>query len=369
MPSTLTKTLNVSQENAISSALSQVKKAQDFSITGQAGSGKTFTIRALINSLREAGYSSFCLAPTNSAANNIGGMTTVKWLGSTPYYDKRGNLRFSRGEPLKAELNGDVLIIDEAYMVPRSDLAALRDEHALSIIYVGDSEQLAPVNEEKSHLLSLSLSSASLSGSQRFGHLPLVMAASKKILESSNLNELFDALSPLPRSPKGKLLAKGYTIGSYTNAACSSLNMAHCNRLGEDELYIGQRLLSDRTDRELGIYASEEVVVTNLEDERVEVGYRWFKRLTPDIRNEFKAWREELLNTGGSWGQFYANLSEYWQPYYSLYPTIHKMQGKTIPLVAINVEDILRSRCSFEMKKRLLYTGITRASEDLQLLC
>lgn len=123
-------------------------------LTGGAGTGKTFTLKAIIKSLQDCGKSVMLTAPTGIAASLIGGTTihlALGW-GINSYIDTSKNcIKTKQVEALKAT---DVLVIDEISMVRRDLFDAIwkavkkankKRDTPIQLIVSGDFFQLPPV--------------------------------------------------------------------------------------------------------------------------------------------------------------------------------------------------------------------------------
>lgn len=126
-------------------------------LVGPAGTGKTTLMGALVTQLRGR-RAVVCAAPTGRAAKVLSaklqawgiptGATTIhRALYGAPAEGADGALDF--GEPREPVTAGGVLIIDEASMIGERIHADITKKLPLgaSLLYVGDREQLPPVNE------------------------------------------------------------------------------------------------------------------------------------------------------------------------------------------------------------------------------
>lgn len=136
--------------------------AKELVLSGPAGSGKTTLARVLLDTLEEAGYRLTLVAPTGKAASRLSALTgreattihsplykTIKEAPDKPKSDKMtgGGVEFA--DP-KAIASGKAIIFcDEASMVGSKIAADLRRNlgRDVVILYVGDREQLPPVND------------------------------------------------------------------------------------------------------------------------------------------------------------------------------------------------------------------------------
>lgn len=114
-------------------------------LTGGPGTGKTTLVRALLALLEDSGLDIVLAAPTGRAARRLTETTGhPAWtLHRLLEADPGHGFRRGRSRPLAA----DLLVVDESSMLDlplaRATLAALRDRAAL--VLVGDADQLPPV--------------------------------------------------------------------------------------------------------------------------------------------------------------------------------------------------------------------------------
>ena len=124
--------------------------AQVMLLTGGPGTGKTTSLRGVLELFERMGLETALAAPTGRAAKRLGELCgveayTIHRLLETRFDSGTGKLVFAHGEddPLKA----DAVIVDETSMVDialmRALLAALREDCRL--ILVGDPDQLPSV--------------------------------------------------------------------------------------------------------------------------------------------------------------------------------------------------------------------------------
>ncbi len=140
-------------------ALQILKTGANVFLTGEPGSGKTYTVNAYVKWLREKGIEPAITASTGIAATHIGGYTIHSWSGigiksSLTEYDLD---HMATNERLVKRMGGaHTLIIDEVSMLSGETLTmvdqacrALRNSTlpfgGLQVILVGDFFQLPPV--------------------------------------------------------------------------------------------------------------------------------------------------------------------------------------------------------------------------------
>lgn len=149
-----------------SQALEILKTGANVFLTGEPGSGKTYTVNQYIKYLRQHKIGVAVTASTGIAATHLNGMTIHSWSG----IKIKNSLTKSDLNKLKNDKRlcsrarkTSVLIIDEISMLDAETLQAinqavqaLRDDErpfgGLQIVFVGDFFQLPPVNKDKSQI-------------------------------------------------------------------------------------------------------------------------------------------------------------------------------------------------------------------------
>lgn len=146
----------MTQERATELAL----QGHSLFLTGQAGTGKTYTLNSIIKTLTENGKRVTRTASTGIASTHINGTTIHSWAGvgiksklsaDDLYKIKNNNFSFNRIN------NTDVLIIDEISMLPdyvfdlvNEVCSFIKDKKqffgGIQLIVCGDFFQLPPVN-------------------------------------------------------------------------------------------------------------------------------------------------------------------------------------------------------------------------------
>ena len=148
-------------------ALTILKTGANVFLTGEPGSGKTYTVNRFTNYLRDSGVEPSITASTGIAATHIGGYTIHSWSGIgvlrrlTEYdLDRIANNRRVYGRVGSAR----VLVIDEVSMLSDKTLEMVdavcreirRDPRpfgGLQVIFVGDFFQLPPVQKREPETL------------------------------------------------------------------------------------------------------------------------------------------------------------------------------------------------------------------------
>lgn len=133
--------------------------SRDLVLAGAAGTGKTTLMRQLIADLEAAGYTVRLVAPTGKAASRLSALTgkpattihspLYKTIKETVNAEgkKDGGVEFA--DPKAIASGRSVVICDEASMVGQRIHRDLRGKLPadVALLYVGDREQLEPVND------------------------------------------------------------------------------------------------------------------------------------------------------------------------------------------------------------------------------
>jgi hypothetical protein len=140
-------------------ALKILKTGANVFLTGEPGSGKTYTVNAFVSHLRDYAIEPAITASTGIAATHIGGMTIHSWagIGIKSKLDKYELDRIASSEHIAKRIRrARVLIIDEISMLPPETLsmvdAVCREVKqtseafgGLQVVFVGDFFQLPPI--------------------------------------------------------------------------------------------------------------------------------------------------------------------------------------------------------------------------------
>ena len=145
-------------------ALTILKTGANVFLTGEPGSGKSYTVNEYVRYLRAHSIKPAITASTGIAATHIGGMTIHSWsgIGIHTSLDKPDIRRIASSKHVGKRIREtNVLIIDECSMLPPKTLdmveAVCREARksyepfgGLQIILVGDFFQLPPIIKRKS---------------------------------------------------------------------------------------------------------------------------------------------------------------------------------------------------------------------------
>lgn len=154
-PAPYLDTLNVRQRQAVDMALRALSIGRGvFRLSGPAGTGKTTTLKAILQAVKGERKETTLVTPTGRAAVRARevtgqGGTIHGWL-YRPVEGPGGRVTFQRA-PIDAlwETRPDLLVVDEASMVNRpvwNDLYSVCQVLRVPILLVGDGFQLPPVD-------------------------------------------------------------------------------------------------------------------------------------------------------------------------------------------------------------------------------
>lgn len=143
-------------------ALTILKTGANVFLTGEPGSGKSYTVNAYVAWLRERGIEPAITASTGIAATHIGGMTIHAWSGigirqQMSEWDLEALLE--KESLVRRVRSTNVLIIDEVSMLDarlltlvdqcvRTIRQSVRPFGGMQVIFVGDFFQLPPINKQ-----------------------------------------------------------------------------------------------------------------------------------------------------------------------------------------------------------------------------
>lgn len=419
-----------------------------FLLLGYAGTGKSTCIWSWCEKIRSSKRAFIAFsAPTNKAVNVLKKISPISHssrihfstihqiLGLTSQIDNEGNETFKPQRSYGSTCSFpayDFIVIDEASMINAEMWKLLQEAmqryRDVKIIFMGDSAQLPPVNEDVSPVFTEVKNSFCLTQVIRFvAEKPvgtLVNAARSLLVDATNSPPIISAIEAIAVSGCGKEPLSGcvYSLDSeewlqtaiayfktpeasqnpdyirciaWTNRAVSYLNSVIRSAVyGEESqqpFLVEERLVASKpvfVDDALAIQTSTELEVVSVR-ETIYNDYAAYRlRLSdPDSSQSYTVYvikseeqekwqaRCELMRRQAASATI--NRKELWKSYYQhlrlsapldycYAMTAHKSQGSTFENVFISYRDICRNPRLYERYK-CLYVAFSRASKSIFL--
>ena len=393
--------LNKGQEEAKAEILSWFADPNQeyFFLSGQAGTGKTFLITDILDTLPASTIVALT-ATTNKAATNLSLTTGRKaktihsLLGLTIQNDFNTGKQRLKASRNSTTVNDALIIIDEASMIDAYLFSFIkRYTYNCKILFVGDKYQLPPVGSNQLLMDELAMPSIHLEEIMRANKKPDLEAAyalsrdvvvnqTDIVLPAESQNVMF-----LENEEKKKVLTEvltenphGTRILCYTNQA-----VQQCNTLARKilnlppEPVVGDTLICESAYIVNGkVIASigQEIEVEEIDHTFDEIegvmypisiiqsaGYRYAMFTNPmDRAAVIKSYAKAK-----DWANYFKYSEVFVDLRHSHATTVHKAQGSTYSNVFLMLNDIDKCR-KHEERRRIYYVGVTRASNSLYLV-
>jgi hypothetical protein len=394
--------------------------SKEFTITGFAGSGKTFIVQYLADMISKheeliklidpsvPRRQSLFTATTNKAAAVLQEMlqqevTTIhSLLGLTVMNNYRtGKVTLNKKHASKS-LRNTVVFIDEASMINAELLTIIRKSAfptpGCKIVYIGDSYQLPPVMEDMCPVFQETPNTHFLNEIQR------QVAGSPIIQLSAEYREVLDDHElEWPKIPTNHAITHYDNKVTFFNAIETRFKESHepndykvvawaNKRVRDYNTWI--RTFSGFTEP----YECGEVIITNKplfingSIAAATDSMHIIRSSFPDTEDGIEGYRIELIGMGGSffqptdWDQANALAKKHaadakktkqWQPYFAIKQdwadlrpihasTVHKAQGSTYKEVFVDLSNIGKNNKWREVA-RLVYVAVTRASDHVHI--
>lgn len=422
IPSEPPEILTTEQSAAFKDVVSRVNAgAEQTSLTGQAGTGKTFLAARIAEAAKEAGWSVHLCAPTHMACSSFQkamdeetgssvdsqALTIQSMLGLVLNRDGKGGYGLKKDKPASVT-PGALVIADEASQIGRDlwpHITSATDMHDLQWLFLGDPSQLPPVNERPSPALKQEGAHLEKIVRQKEGS-PIIRLAtnvrSNNQMEPTSNN---DGETGIFRTGREEFLEKAVEVFKDNDPSDARI-LAYRNRtvdewsrkvkrelFGEDEEYQeGMWLITTSAFAPPGSFGpklqtSELLKVTGKEETGITLhddGFRAWEITAiserDGVKKTFKVPRDE--------GYYYSSLKdrkevckkggEPWDYYYELEEsladvrlayatTVHRSQGASIGTVFLDERDI-NSAPNKEDIQPLRYVGVSRAVSQLFVL-
>ena len=375
-------------------ALYKIFDSNVFVLTGSAGSGKSFLVNTAIQILDELHKNYLLISPSAKAAKVM-----EKYTGKTAYTIHRGLGWTADGFRHNEEnkLPHDVVVLDEVSMVGLFLFNHLLDAigENTKLVLIGDPYQLPSIEPGSildDMIQSELFDSVHLTKIFRQEESSGIIEIATKVRNgekfiSNDLNEIvcFGEKKDAIIIPCNKDNIKDSTISLYNRLLNKykeeNIMVLSPTRIGEFGSIKINKLLQEINNQSSG----KEIITGG----KVESIFREGDRVI-HIENDYEAehYNEDYIMTGsvgvfnGTIGKIkqitdddsmfvdYDNYAIFYK-YHNLYKlnhswslTVHKGQGSGFPVVVF----VMDSRNWFQAKRSLLYTAITRASEQLVLV-
>jgi hypothetical protein len=212
---------NNSQQTGIKAIEAFLASPNDkyLNLLGQAGTGKTFVISHIVNK-HFLTHNFFVMGPTNKCTkvlreNGLRAQTITKFLKMKHNYSDDGDATFEPniGEWSKMKItNTDILVVDECSMISVNCyhyLQMFQQAYDCSIIFIGDSCQLVPVQKDtQKNSVSFLSQTFNITNSHTFTEIvrskqPVVQATYNMFrgyCEDENHDKLINELNQLPKT-------------------------------------------------------------------------------------------------------------------------------------------------------------------------
>jgi exodeoxyribonuclease-5 len=354
-------------------------------LTGAAGCGKTTLMRTLIDHLVHQGRHVKLCTPTGKAAVRLsevtgrGCETMHKALYMKVLQGQDKPVFDLPGPPCDP---GDIVIIDEASMVARELYQEFQEwvPYESHVVYVGDKEQLPPVNDTWGP--DLDNASAHLTEIHRQAMDNPIIVFSKAVREGWDdrwEEEHFDPDDPRIQAYGGLNVAVDWlldqrsreedaTLITYTHNIRRRMNKAVRQKLGLDVnmMSVGDKLVVKANNPKVGLMNGEVVTVTEVDELDTYINFRV-------AESPFAlTMKKDLLEKPR--GEFYKDTRHLRKKiphlvhiHYGQCLTVHSSQGsqwKNVGFVEGSAYKRLK-RKDPDTARRLKYTAITRAAENL----
>lgn len=373
-----------------------------YTLSGKAGSGKTVLVNFIIQYFKnELKLDVVATATTNKAVkvlkekiHNFYNFKTIHSLLNIKPVRQGSKEVFKPVDWNKSDITQyDVVIIDEASMISEELLEIIKAQTSTSemkVLFVGDSAQLQPINEDTSKCFAYD--GSQLNEIVRYGDIIANVADKVRNVNLDNVS-FNDILHPptirninvqeaLEEFQAFKEDLNNIRLLCWTNARVhywnKVLRTAHYGYEPKKPFIKGDTVLANDACEAHGrivMMNKEEGVITGVDDQgeyyileiKKEMGGTCYVNV---IKDEFKTKLKKTLQEHAEskqWRKFWSLKKFYHDIRHCYAMTIHSSQGSTFKKVILHKNDIDKNRDP-KNRNQLVYVGITRAEENVFLL-
>ncbi|MGF1487805.1 MAG: AAA family ATPase, partial [Prochloraceae cyanobacterium] len=414
--------------------------SRQFLLSGYAGTGKTFLVQQLLENIKDKKV--VFTAPTNKAVKVLAAFaekenlkvdtkTTHSLLGLKQNVNKKTGVVTYKAPRKKPKIEYDLVVVDESSMLDSKLYKHIKNlaDSGVKVLYMGDPAQLPPVGENESKVfseLSKSNYTANLTEVVRYGNEIGVVAENirknlnaDKTFFSSTVNENILAEKPQDwfeniikefQSDEYKNNPDRCKILAHTNQRVKELNQKVRQKLwGNDcaEFVVGDRIIANSSCLDefenIILHTSDEITVTKatkIEKDNYKVWQVTGKAtesdedivlniVAPESKTKFLNDLKKLADKAhqathdwdrsNAWDEFHAHNNKYHDINHAYALTIHKSQGSTFDIVAIDEQNInatiqgLTKKSNNDqeiadlqkLRNQLRYVAVTRAKNKV----
>jgi len=415
------------------------------SIKGYAGTGKTFLTKSIVQSILNKNKSIVILTPTHQALDvsreaigisnsNLHFATLHSFMGLKPEYNKDGSVSFKRDRSTfnkNAKLEVDVAIIDESSMITQELYTFIKEamegteykSRVKAVIFVGDSAQLMPVEEERinkdyKHAIYDNdiINEYTLTEIIRNPDLEViefVNGVRNFIVDKGNKQDLFNYIEKEKQKEHNKIkfynnkkdFVKSFIeknrikdtsgcIATFTNAKVNAYNKMlrdyfyrdkykeETPEIFKDDLFVLQEGIVNKYGTTLA-YNSQilDIKEYNLDDIRVgnaelecyvctssdKIKFKVLKKSSQEKWDKFlKDYSQKCMKNRDYWKKYYKYKNTFIDYKYHYSYTIHKLQGSSFDDIWVDMTNL--GYTDNETLLRLFYVACTRSKNNVHIL-
>ena len=367
-------------------------------INGEAGTGKTYLMKHVINKLNDMNISVAPIAYTGKAASKLMQSTgcpscTIHKLIYT--YDLSTYEFFESSQDEQEAFDNNrvlsvlkckCLIIDEYSMLTKEILTDLKKLDKI-LIFIGDLNQLPPIKEEVisdeefNDLFDTNVPVLTLSDPVRQSEDSPILSLARDIkngltvLKPQSVQSVITLesvdISSIPKADIKAFGSEDTIIICYKNKTKHFINKRVRKSLGYNNLLNeNDKIIIMKNNSDYGVYNGEMYKVLEIGQLKEEYGLKYTTiKINNDYEPYIKVWLNPLIDNNYFYQttgindemkkEQYFKYKEFVHIAYAYAITCHKAQGSEWETVYVRYDD------AWKDKKRWLYTAITRARKHL----